>query len=493
MTAKSTHTSVSEPQRAAEVTFFQKVKPHHIVLAAIAIGFVLRFLGLGSKSIWLDEGLSIRAAGLDWDTFISGSIERYHPPLFFLILRQVMKVGTNQVLLRAPAALAGGVSVCLIYVLTRRVFDEATALSATWFAALSPLLIWYSQEIRGYSLLVMWALLSLFALAQLTLRRGWAWWLLFALATIGGLYTHYTFVLTLPVQIALVAGLLASKNGTPWAIPALLADWAVTGLSFIPWLKTPAGSYFVSQLQSDRLYYNALTAGRLNLPADLDYMKLVRILALAGVVLIVLGAFLLYRLLRRRSAWFLKLRDGRIFRVLAIVFFITILVVSVIPRGYTLKRYTHVLWFLVPIAFGWIWPWGKRNGMLLKSLIPLALLASLINVFFIPKAQWKQAAQWVLDRQQPGDVVLLAPYWMNVPFGYYTQEDIPLAGIKPQDDTIQAITNLANAHPRIWMLYHVFDADATQVATVQQWLTANGDQVESRSLFRLRLYLFEVD
>ena len=46
---------------------------------ALLVGALVRLFGLGSKSLWLDEILSVRAAQADFSQFVSGAIERYHP------------------------------------------------------------------------------------------------------------------------------------------------------------------------------------------------------------------------------------------------------------------------------------------------------------------------------------------------------------------------------------------------------------------------------
>ena len=269
--------------------------PQRLVVIALMLGLLLRFLCLGSKSIWLDEVLSVRAARAELGAFASGSVERYHPPLFFLILKGFMRLGTDEALLRLPAAIGGSAAVLLIYVLSRSLFDMATAVSATWFAALAPLLVWYSQEVRGYSLLVMWALLALVALAHLALQRGAGWWLVYVAATTAGLYTHYTFVLVLLVQLLMVVGLLAAGRGTRAAPLYLAAGWLAAAVLYVPWLRTPAAGAFIDRLTSASLYYNALTAGRPELLQNVSGAALAWFLIGGGLMALGLGTWL-YRI-----------------------------------------------------------------------------------------------------------------------------------------------------------------------------------------------------
>ena len=467
--------------------------PQRLVVIALMLGLLLRFLCLGSKSIWLDEVLSVRAARAELGAFASGSVERYHPPLFFLILKGFMRLGTDEALLRLPAAIGGSAAVLLIYVLSRSLFDMATAVSATWFAALAPLLVWYSQEVRGYSLIVMWALLALVALAHLALQRGAGWWLVYVAATTAGLYTHYTFVLVLLVQLLMVVGLLAAGRGTRAAPLYLAAGWLAAAVLYVPWLRTPAAGAFIDRLTSASLYYNALTAGRPELLQNVSGAALAWFLIGGGLMALGLGTWLYHRLLRRRRAWLVQVRSSPIVRGLFIGLFVLVLVVSVLPRGYTMKRYVHVLWFLVPLGFGWLWPWQPGNERLLRVLFVLSLAASLVNVLVIPKEQWREAVDLILAQRGHADVVVLEPAYMSMPFDFYSQGRLDAVGLASHEDVGAKMAEVEQGRERIWLVHHLADVNPAHVAGIQQWLAENAILIQSSRLYRLQLDLYTID
>jgi uncharacterized membrane protein len=75
--------------------------------------------------------------------------------------------------------------------------------TAAGLTAFSPLLIWYSQELRDYALLVALGLLATIAAVKLFLRPAVGWWLLLIGAMTAAVYVHYGAVLLAPLQILL--------------------------------------------------------------------------------------------------------------------------------------------------------------------------------------------------------------------------------------------------------------------------------------------------
>ena len=113
------------------------------------------------------------------------------------------------------------------------------ALSAAWLVALSPLLVWFSQEFRSYSLLVALAVLSSLALVRLLLRPQVGWWLLYVAATVAAFYTHYNALLMLPAQVALGLVLHARRRIRSDALIWLVLAWPFIIAYYWPWLSSP--------------------------------------------------------------------------------------------------------------------------------------------------------------------------------------------------------------------------------------------------------------
>jgi mannosyltransferase len=163
------------------------------LLLLTGVGAALRFATLDQQSYWYDE--AITASMLDGsllDVFRGVLDTESTPPLYYLLgwfWAQVL--GSDEVYLRSLSAVVGTLVVPVAYAAGRIVATVRIGLAAAVLAAVSPMLVWYSQEARAYALLALLGGASFvcFALARLdpSRRRLVAWAIVSALA----LATHY--------------------------------------------------------------------------------------------------------------------------------------------------------------------------------------------------------------------------------------------------------------------------------------------------------------
>jgi hypothetical protein len=151
------------------------------------------------------------------------------PPLYFVLAWLATQLGHAPELVRAPSLIAGAATIPIVYLLGLRTVGRTAALLATALVALAPFMIYYSAEARAYGLMM--ALLCLSTLAMLlAVDTGRArWWAVYAVATCGAVYSHYTCVFALGAQLLWL--LWAHREHSRPAILATLA--AVVG--FAPW------------------------------------------------------------------------------------------------------------------------------------------------------------------------------------------------------------------------------------------------------------------
>ena len=188
-----------------------------VVLVFLLVALGIRLLLLGSKSLWFDEALSLHVALRGQAAMWSENGEIFHPPLFYGLLEQWAQLGRSEFVLRLPSALLGSLSVILIYVLAKDLLDRPVAVTAAGLTAFSPLLIWYSQELRPYALLMTLGLIATLAGINLFMRPTLGWWLLLVGAMIAAVYVHYDAVLLVPLQLLLFVALSAIGR-TNWRL-----------------------------------------------------------------------------------------------------------------------------------------------------------------------------------------------------------------------------------------------------------------------------------
>jgi 4-amino-4-deoxy-L-arabinose transferase-like glycosyltransferase len=229
--------------------------PEYLVLLA---ALLTRLWKLDYHSFWFDESVSMTWArsspGYAWESTFH-LVKDKHPPAYYLLLhlwRESLKfVGleNNDVALRLLGSLLGVLTVLGVLLLVNRLSGRGTALLASSLVALSPALVWYSQELRMFqpaTTAVVWAACFLL-LAAKTVERGrrFGWWLAMAAAFVLALYSYLFAAFALPAAALvllrpLVHWLRTRRVAAPGE-PSGLAVFvegaialAVTGLVFLP-------------------------------------------------------------------------------------------------------------------------------------------------------------------------------------------------------------------------------------------------------------------
>jgi mannosyltransferase len=217
-------------QAAAPPAHRRASTPVAIVLALTVLAAVLRFATLDVQSIWLDESATIVLVQRGFSGMLSHlSASESAPPLYYILIWAWTKVfGAGAVGFRSLSALAGTLTVPVLYAAGRRISTRA-GLWAAALAAVNPAMYYYSQEARAYALLILLAAAALVlwqrALDAPTPRRLWAW----AGMSILALLTHY-FAAFLFLPEALI---LARRLG--WRrVLAPIGAVVLVGLALLP-------------------------------------------------------------------------------------------------------------------------------------------------------------------------------------------------------------------------------------------------------------------
>ena len=456
------------------------------LIVCLLTAFALHTAMLDAKSLWLDEVLTVRTVDSGQSAFWRGKSESYHPPLYYWLLEQWQVAGQNAYAWRFPSAYFGTLAIALVFALANSMAGQATALTAIWLAALSPLHLWYAQEMRNYSLLLCLASLSATALIRFLLRPAAGWYLLLIVGTTAALYTHYLAILLMPIHLLLFV-ILHAAGKTNWRNGAVaLAVWPISLLLFVPWLRTDAAARTLDIVTGRGSHYTRLFAHLTGSNLRESFVPL----AIAAVALGIVGLALLGWLLHRRGDELAGLRYARWVRAGVLAAFYASLVVLLVPRGYTAKRQLLILWPFVLLFLGWVWPWQRSNSRPILTMLLLSLAASMITLTAIPKDQWREAVAYLNEQSESGDVVALVPSYMSTPFDYYDQGRLNRVGIRPADMD-EILPELAEQHGRIWLVYHSVDTvDAGRNA--EAWLEQHGHLIREAPFFRIHAKLFEM-
>lgn len=138
----------------------QNNNQRHVILTAFIfiIALSLRFYQLGHECLWIDEVSSIDQALRPLPELFSGFIRG---PFYYFLLRFWIKLfGLSEFSLRLPSVVFAVASVYLTYRLGKIMFSRFVGQTGALFLSISLFHIFFSQEVRHYSLWVFLTLLS---------------------------------------------------------------------------------------------------------------------------------------------------------------------------------------------------------------------------------------------------------------------------------------------------------------------------------------------
>jgi mannosyltransferase len=205
------------------------------VLALLtALGLAMRFASLGVQSYHHDEVITVArvipGSFIDMLKQVKGS--ESNPPLYYVLAWGWAKAfGTGEVGMRSLTALFGTATVPLAYCIGAELSNRRAGLITAALVAVSPMLIWYSQEARSYALLVFFCAASLYFFARALRTRSGRDLGLWALASALALCSHYFAVFAVAIEALWL--LVALRSRWRVVLPAI-SGVVVVGLALLP-------------------------------------------------------------------------------------------------------------------------------------------------------------------------------------------------------------------------------------------------------------------
>ena len=249
--------SLASPGVLCERDRGQQFLINGLLTLTLLLALSLRLYRIRAQSLWNDEGTSVALAARDLAAITRGAANDIHPPLYYYALHfGIALFGTSELAVRSLSALLGTLLVLLTFALGRAVAGSRVALLASFFAALSPFQIYYSQETRMYILSALLGALSMYTFLRLlfcwqneatypnprtcSIRRHLA--VTYAVVTILLLYSHYVTATIIVAQNLAFLWWWLKKGQSPltgYRLPVALR-WGVLqvviAMSYLPWL-----------------------------------------------------------------------------------------------------------------------------------------------------------------------------------------------------------------------------------------------------------------
>ncbi|HJX31074.1 MAG TPA: hypothetical protein VJ624_04385 [Thermodesulfobacteriota bacterium] len=400
-----------------------------VIIGVVSLGMGLRALGL-NKGIWLDEYSSI---GLISHGNVMTNLRGYdHPPLYFIFLKLWSFINSSEPFLRA-FSLIWGVGTIIVVIKWIGGYSPLAGIISGICCAFMPAMLRFSQEIRGYSLLLFATALSFYFASQIAMKPGTRFsYIGLTAALTAAVATHLVGVMLLP-SIFLFLLLSMPSHQKHNVLPIILC------------LVIPS-VVFVGE------YYFFMPAGVRARTAETWWMPPVTIDLIGFVAAYLLGASSL--------SWTLTLvqKYGPMIAVplMAVLFSSFVVFFGSLWTGNWRRSFpllaAAATYCLLLIGFSFLKApiFGERTA--LPALIPLigfmgvqaatikspkiymiscaALLIISMNSIVVwtahqawmPYEHTREIAQTLQQRRQPHDVVIFYPSYFSGPIRYYDPE-----------------------------------------------------------------------
>jgi len=437
-----------------------------LLVAIVLLGTGLRLFKIGKESFWFDEMASVRIARAAWPGPFFRELrsdDPYHPPLYFLILRQWRSlVGESEGKLRLLSAIFGVLALPVIYLIGAEMFNRRVGILSALFLAVSGENIRLAQEARCYTLLVFLALVSCYFFLRWVLKGSSRLGILYLIVSVAGLYTSYLFTLILFFQFLFYLLTLRTVRVRPWAI---VSGFAAMALLFLPWARSFIGA--TGNLFFGRVMFQASSVPSLKQVLG-TYIALVGGNSITTALLflvMLLGAFAVER---GEARWHwtrpLDSLEGTTLRMEGVlrnsflwvwlvvpvfaIYFISVFVQPIFGPG----RYT----LYVSPAFYLLLARGISRNRAIGALALVLTLGLAVHGSFAyfstqHKPGWKELAPFLSKEAREGEPILLRKF--NVwEAEHYLPHRLSINALKQPEDISGAINEWLEQRPRLWVI-----------------------------------------
>lgn len=511
-------------------------------VAMVLLAFGLRLYGLGAEGLWYDETVSVHLAGKSLTALVAHTAGDIHPPGYYLLLHAWTRLaGDSEFAVAFPSLVFGMLLVVLAHWMGKRVFGERAGLLAAFLVAVSPYNIWYSQEVRMYTVGAVLGMGMLGSVILLGVGSPWrgrnelGWLAVYVVCAALGLWALYYFAFLL-VAINLMVGFwwvvsARRRLGWAWLGRWLLAQGAVLVL-YAPWIPiawrqateppVPPWRGFAGLGQVLAETWSALCLGQSVDPAQVWPALLL------FAALFVLGLFglRLRPALRGKEPgggslpWLL---GGYVWLPLLLIY----LASFVTPLYHVRYMFTYSTPFFLLVGGGLSWLWQRWRSVAWLSLAVIVAFAGFSLSAYHTDPRYasddhRAAVGFLADRWRPGDAILvnagyaypaLLTYWDGGALGWRgrlldvdttdgagTGVEGPVVfqtgtvdgepdlgwGDAASDfysmtwaDTVASLEKLFTDFDRVWV-YRIYDTVTDPEGKIRSWLEQHGTRFEDR-------------
>ncbi|MDO8691203.1 MAG: glycosyltransferase family 39 protein, partial [Dehalococcoidia bacterium] len=485
-------------------------RPFPFVLGIILLtllAFFLRAYRIDWQSLWVDENFTVILSAKDLASITQITSGDVHPPLYYYLVHFWLQLtGQSEFSLRFLSLVFSLLFVPLVFKLGSQLVNRRVGIIAAFLGAIGPFQVYYAQEARMYSLMVMLSLLSTYAMARVAgfgtistqsvdgLWRVRSRWATVIVSSALLLYVHYFGALVLLFQSSVI--LLARIRQRGLVIRWCLSQVAVLAL-FSPWIPVMMRTYVTNDEEWRRfipflpMFQDTMVSLSLG-----ESTEQALYLALAS------GFFLALLIGIAALAW--RKRSRPLLLFLGLYMFQPILITYAMSHSKPVFGASRYLIFVAPafyvlVSIGLVSlrdRWRPLFVALLSCLV-LASGYSLGNNYFndsFAKDDYRALARAIEASAKPEDGLVI----MNgVVFDYYYKGSTPRIYLPQQYplnqlQVIDSLNGFSRGKSRLWMLQWMYNGTDPDDFIFHQ-LEDHAQMLEDRSIRGLRYTLFKLD
>lgn len=376
-------------------------------------GFILRFFNLGFNSLWLDEATTLNYALKGYSEIWSSVQNEFHPPLFYWIEHFMLIFGESEFILRFMPALFGALAIPVFYLIGREAINREVGIISALLVTVSPFQIYYSQDARSYTMILLFFSISLLAYIYASKSRDLKWWIIFGVASAVAFWSHYYTIIGTGV---IVLHAIATRYKDIMENKQFRNGFLISIVAFII-ISIP----LLVQLYERYLALSASppTYGVLGLPlifsSIISFSGFEQWIAVIFTILFIIGILYLYK-------------KALSFMSLILCLFLIPLIFSVIISAKITMNPRYLIYLLPVFYLGIASAYMPIKGLIKnKSFIYVFMvIIILINIPFMmtyytsySKNDWRGFSGQLESITGEGDIIVVLPGYMKQPLEYY--------------------------------------------------------------------------
>ena len=380
---------------------------------------------ISRRPFWYDESYSIWAARGSFENLLhSMRSDHLNEAFYYLVLHFWRLLGESELRLRAFSVLCAVATVPALYLLGRQLLGRRAALAACIVFATNAFVVAYSQEVRGYTLLLLLLVVATLLYLRAMERSSWSTWTLYGIVMAAALMTQFFagFVL-----VAHALGFL-TRRPRPRLLPAL------PGLAIFVAAAVPIGL--------------GIAFGKTT--SIVAWMPPTTLAAVWGAVMDVAGGgelrFALIAVLMILGVMAARRWAAGLLLAWVVVPFVGALLISLVQPVFISRYLLLTTPAIALVAGGGLARLRLMPALVAGAAVVLIAIPPLATHYGAPYDDWRGAAAYVATYAQPGDRIVFDHPVGAKPFLIYLERDLhaPLVTVSAQQ---------ASPAPRVWLVF----------------------------------------